>query len=244
MAVYGSWCSTWPTACRPAFSSSSRVCARRSWGSPSDSDSDCGAITMKRRSSSPAFFFSASSSSRDATVWWPRRASASRRCARRRGPTTTCSTGRRVARATRSRGPAAASRNGSPGAVEITISSKSCSPRASMIAAYGSGSHHLAVRLDAPQRRSASVISSRSLAASRNVLVVDHVAVRRLVLRADERGPDLLPLGPLRIASSRLTGEPISLSHDEDCASSVNRGGAPPPPPAPVRRLSLRSPCP
>src|SRR4051794_22292820 len=112
------------------------------------------------------------------------------------------------------------------------------------------GVHHLAVRLDAGLAQERQRQFQAVLGGVAHVLVVDHVAVLRLVLRADHVGVDLLALRPLPDGvDQRLTGDRL-VGDDEGALHRSSTGGGAPPPPAGVatapscaRSLSLKPAC-
>ena len=226
----------------PASSSSFSVRASRSCASLSPSPlpaSDCGAITMKRRGSSAALRLSASSSGRESTVWLATtsvRFTSSRSASR---STTTCSTGRRVARFSavdEALAQPAGARLGmgrDDDLVVVLLAERVHHGRVRI------GVHHLAVGLDARLAQQRERHLEPVLGRVAHVLVVDHVAVLRLVLRADHVDLDLVALGaalaPRRSAACRppsrwpLRGRASWVSRRGSPASAGRSGHAPAP---------------
>ena len=112
----------------------------------------------------------------------------------------------------------------------------------------GIGVHQLAARLDARLAQQRERHLEPVLGGVAHVVVVDHVAVLGLVLRADHVHVDLLALGAAldrvdqRLARHRLVG------HYEDALHGSVGGGAPPPPAgagaaAPAAAFSLNTAC-
>ena len=83
------------------------------------------------------------------------------------------------------------------------------------------GVHHLAVRLDAGLAQQRQRHLEPVLGGVAHVLVVDHVAVLRLVLRADHVGVHLLALGPLAGSRRSAACRPPSRWPPRGRASSV-----------------------